>query len=536
MRDTAEWAALDKTAEWHRRVGSALLKLDFHDDALAEFREALKLDPSSWRAKKGIADVYNKQTKYTEAIDMTNEVLQLLEDDEEALHGDFREAHMRNGDSYEELAEAIGDDGDLTEKAKLFEFALESFEKAFSHNKYDFECVRRAIHVLHKLAQLEHSVSPSPGTQSEERTDLGVPNGIQLECYEKIMKLLHMLNDIEGDTYKTFFRFLDLHGYPSVEVFQIIATAAQELQQLEWLQGRIRQAILAARKELEVVTAADLALCLAALYGTYGDDEERALRIWEALGSEPVTSAALASSMGQSRTYALNEFGRCCLRRALEDETNAETYMRKLERITAKRGYGARMGTEDSVPPNDVGCYLAAMYHKIGRYNMAVEAVRPHLKDAMIILSDDDPSNDFDCFYDLSKALLSIGDEANAIAIRLAYRRYREGIAVVDTSQSTEPTDVGRGGYVCDGPCRRLFKCCDGMKWCRFCTYDFCQDCHKLLVDGDMPLKICGKSHSFVTIPRLTAEQVFKKGELFVEGKAVPVELWKDDLKKKYGL
>ena len=71
---------------------------------------------------------------------------------------------------------------------------------------------------------------------------------------------------------------------------------------------------------------------------------------------------------------------------------------------------------------------------------------------------------------------------------------------------------------------------------CRYCSLDFCSDCHKLLLDGELPINVCGSKHSFLTVPTLSQDQVFKEGELSVEGKIVHSEKFKADLKKQYGL
>ena len=67
-------------------------------------------------------------------------------------------------------------------------------------------------------------------------------------------------------------------------------------------------------------------------------------------------------------------------------------------------------------------------------------------------------------------------------------------------------------------------------------SLDFCETCHKLLLNGNLPIKVCGRKHSFLTVPKLLPEQVFKEGELLVDGKPVPAEKWKADLKRQYNL
>ena len=100
----------------------------------------------------------------------------------------------------------------------------------------------------------------------------------------------------------------------------------------------------------------------------------------------------MATENGTARTYAINHLGQYCIRKVLENESAAAWYIEKMERIAAKRRYGASMGTEDSVPPNDISLFLVAWYHELGRSERARELVKPHIRDGLVILSDDDPS------------------------------------------------------------------------------------------------------------------------------------------------
>ena len=103
-----------------------------------------------------------------------------------------------------------------------------------------------------------------------------------------------------------------------------------------------------------------------------------------------------------------------------------------------------------------------------------------------------------------------------------------------DTSEKTEEPRIG-GGYTCDAACMRMDNPdhCDGMILCRYCNLGFCQDCYHFILLDKFPPKICGRTHSFMTIPYLQPEQVFNFGEVLVNGKATPVEQWKADPRRQ---
>ena len=88
----------------------------------------------------------------------------------------------------------------------------------------------------------------------------------------------------------------------------------------------------------------------------------------------------------------------------------------------------------------------------------------------------------------------------------------------------------------CDAICTRRFDYPDGLNHCRYCNIDFCNDCHKLLLEDRLGQNICGKEHAFLTVPYVTADQVFKEGELLVGGKVMSLDDWKKSLRKQYDL
>lgn len=143
-----------------------------------------------------------------------------------------------------------------------------------------------------------------------------------------------------------------------------------------------------------------------------------------------ITSTALASTIGYARTSSLNNIGIHSLRQAFKDKSHAPRYVKKMERIVAKRRYGSRLGSDETVPPNGVAIYLAAWYHKTGREEEAREIVKPHMREALLNLSDDDPSNDMLAYWTLSRALAVLDDELNTVTALHAYCGYHDGKAV----------------------------------------------------------------------------------------------------------
>ena len=82
LRNITAWMNCDQTAEWHRRVGKTLRELQWYDEALSYFEKTLELDPTMWRAKSGVAIVFQYQGKYAESIDSTEAALKMIESNE----------------------------------------------------------------------------------------------------------------------------------------------------------------------------------------------------------------------------------------------------------------------------------------------------------------------------------------------------------------------------------------------------------------------------------------------------------------------
>lgn len=382
---------------------------------------------------------------------------------------------------------------------------------------------------------------------------------------EQIMDLLHDLAETQkDDTHTNLTKCLLDYKFPDSDLFERAAAAAHATEELEWMQGRYREAIGVATKDLQHVAAACLSLCLAELYIIYGDEPDKAVRIWERIGTEGSGSAALETDIAWTRQWALNQLGLYWLRSALADQVKTDLFIPKMERIVSRGRQGAQLNVRNKIPPSDMAKYLAFWYRKHGRMDEARQLVRPHIKDAILMLSDDDPSNDSEAFYDVSRVFLALGDAENFLAMMYVNRFYDDaGIVVIDgdkksqahledgedtgvdeqdaagrendaTSESGDEEDQECPGS-CDGPCKEDFDDWDGVTCCLICG-DFCErrGCQKKLMAGEVPGKSCNDSHGYVYIPTLTAK--FKKGETVLGEKVVTLEEWKAGLKREWGL
>jgi hypothetical protein len=315
-----------------------------------------------------------------------------------------------------------------------------------------------------------------------------------------------------------------------------------------------------------------LSLCLAELYVVYGDEPDKAIRIWEHIGTQGSGSAKLDTDIAWTRQWALNKLGMHCLKTALEDETKVERLIPKMERVASLRRHGTRPAYQNKIPPSDMSKYLAFWYRRQGRMEEARQLVWPHIKDAILIFFDDDPSNDGHGFYDLARVFNALGDIENFLAAMHANRRYVAELAVLEGDQkssnnseaedneqdknqpTTEEDDSehdknqatteeddgvdeedaigGCDGPSCDGDYLAMW---DGMTSCLVCG-DYCESngCYKKLVAGEIPGKTCSEIHDAMYVPVLKTR--FKKGETMLGDKVVTLDEWKAGLRRQWGL
>lgn len=204
------------------------------------------------------------------------------------------------------------------------------------------------------------------------------------------------------------------------------------------------------------------------------------------------------------------------------------------------------------------------------------------MKDALVILSDDDPSNDSQGYISLANAFIAVNDDINALAVYQSFRPMKKGIAVLaadtkdphakgtldvagtdekaeesdkqdrttgvehkaekdedqdETDDENEDDDEDYDDddcWTCDGLCVRSFNNFDNAVICRMGCALFCQSCYALLLQDKIPFRVCSRAHEHLKVPVL--ETRFKEGELVVEGKVVTLDEWKKSIKKSWGL
>lgn len=513
----AEWPDLDKTALWHRRLAIALREKTEYDESLEHFTKALELDSKMWLARGGMAAVHVQKQEYGKAIELDliteQELQQQITEDSENSASTKLNLHT--------IQERIANCYD----------ALEDEENSFAYyqlaQRNNRGCDTCTCEILSKM-QAKHLYS--------DVIDLLKAMDEEEVPGQKISRLTESLwqNQYDGD------------------YFTIAATAAHETNNLDFLMEAYGKAIHAARKRLKIVVASLLELLLAKICDRYAGEQKKAVRIWNQIFD------TFAGSKEQSEIFYTKRQASICLaryygQRALEKgvgSEDADKYIRKLERLAKTRARSAN-DSRTFISASEPAVILGMWYRLNGMNEDARACFKPSIQEGLQILSDDDPDNDDDGYFQLLTALIAAGDDENVIAILRFIGNYAsdenskpifgslEGIenekngsaAKEEESDNSSASGSANSGLLlhrveCDGTCNRIFPNYDNIYVCRYCLdIGFCEDCMKLLKDGKMSLNVCSPQHEWLFIP--PRPETAKNDKFDIEG-------WKNSLRRQW--
>ena len=556
----AKWSNLEENALWHRRLAMVLRDLCYYDDAVEHFEITLKLDPTLWLARGGIAKVHAAKGDFKKAIEIEKETVPILESSKNPLD---------KGSVYTVVTNVAGWYQNLGDRASAFEWNL----KAFNLWNKAYACAIYCIVYLHKEKRFTEVMSMLKEMEEKEQ------NGDQT----RLTGCLWSDNSDDSDFTRA------------------AASAARETGQLVFLQDAYGAAIVAARKSLRTVVAAALEHCLAVIHYRYGQNDEQAIHLWERIYSIHASSRA-ETEMSYIQIKAALALATAYFQKACKATGNSEEidkYVKKLEKLSKQKNSLSNANTT-WISTRETSVVLGIWYCRNGQESKAQDCFRVYIKHCLQILGDDDPDNDEDGWYMLAAVLLASGDDMNAVAVYHALGRYKmedvkDDGEIGKENQRQEGEEAGRenaglgekqtgkvGGenkevgvgeeeveprvageeeapaagdevgkplstsevddenevydpvWTCDGPCAVEFFIYDGSHVCRSCyNINFCDLCNNLRLEDAIPFRICSPQHETLKIPPCAAKDLGFK-ELMVGDKVVGVDEWKNNLKKQW--
>lgn len=501
----AEWAELTKTAVWHRRLGIALREHQNYDESMKHFAEALRLDNTMWLARAGIALIYVSKQEYQKAIELDKiteaELKQNLLDEKEntlVVKASLHQTQERVAQCYEALEDE--------ENCFIY------YQDAHRHERNCYSCTSLLLSKMYEKGLYDNMINLLKAMDEEH-----------VFGHDDVSCLTNSLWQNQNET---------------SNYFKSVATAAQKTGNVDYLIETYRDAIELAKKLLKMVVASSLELCIAKLYSLYTPEQKKAVRIWNNI-VKTFPGSKEESEMGEIKQSASTWLARHFFLRAFDvgpGSPDAGKYVKIMEKLAKTRPRSVN-DSHVFVSASPSALILGLWYRLNGMNEDARLCFRPSIKEALHILSDDDPDNDLQGFFQLVFAFLAAGDDENVIAIAHYCGTYDDAIDIDEDNQNENPriVNIAPSSIKCDGSCNRVFHRYDDFAVCRYCyNIGFCESCMACVKNGTLPLNLCSKDHKWLIIPPKPQGISSRGSRILVSGVLTDIEDWKNGLKKQW--
>ena len=326
------------------------------------------------------------------------------------------------------------------------------------------------------------------------------------------------------------------------DVHTELGRALRTEQKIALIQPQIAKELAEYEAKEEFTTAPWVAAHIAEFKYSFFDDVTESMRLFEMILS-PAFKAQLAADVQWAYTYprasAIRHLAQIFYEKAEEAHARGESpdaWVEKLRRGATGRNFGSSSSGGNAYLVNSfslsLGSYLR-QYHSTSDWK---SCFRTPILEAIRILTDDDPMNDFDAYARLLEVLLMAGDIKNATAaadvVFLPLAVNEEYIPAL------EKLGFSARRYTCKGMCTTIsHEYYTDIKELHFCTVclgtSFCKDCLKMHKEWNLPFRICSPQHDFIKlfpVPK-DAEDVaaYFDGEVFEVEKG-----WLESLQKEW--
>jgi tetratricopeptide (TPR) repeat protein len=525
---------------------------DFAKDALDRGRSALELDPESWRARFSIAFAYD--------IEGPDRDLELAVEQMTLVAVMFRKDSGLATANSEDFYNILGKLGTWKTELKQYESAMEVFHEI--SEKYPDK--NQTIFDILTLLKAQEKVSKI----MEYLDDLNTQ--INEDGLSKLVALYHSFSSSEHLTFHNFV-LSSLKGTSCMtlvrETFQVAIEAANS-------------------DENKKVTAMTLRYWYAhTLYHIAESDHDydEALQIWE----QNLAFHVSHSTIRFQRIITIRRIAPAYLQRAKKlgpDTPAGQDLMNRLKGLP-------KTLDQHEMDRADISRLIGRCCSLLGDSEEAKKNIRGNVRTAMELLSDDNPSNDWQGYIALALALMQLDDDKNALAAwslicptleedadATAKLSDKQDFSLEEDHECTagagrdddantpeltaEPAsnlteavtkaegtaskfsssnhEHGRMANSCDGRCSRTWSFPDDMYYCKDCIdCQFDTKCYLKLKDGSLENKAnCETSHDFLYIPKWDAEAQKKlpPNSVMVGENVLLVKDWLNGIWKEWGL
>lgn len=564
IMEAAEWCGFEKDGEWYRRLAMTLRDLYNYNKALEVFEKALELSTTyRWLVLYGMASSHLATGDIVKAIELGKMAAEELEKTDKTANplwdGDMHGVYEDLGDWYSRLGDA--------------EMGFTMHQKAFEHGSRCDACICKILDFLGEKQRYEEYISMLQGMDDK------IPDKDYSRLTESIL-----INANTG-SFPYHFRF---------------GVAASHTDNVQFMLHAYSSAAMMARKERKPVQAANTELWLGTFCWMYGNDLQRAIRIWEHL------IATYSSGNSEDRIEAVqnasanlvNYFLVQCAQISQDNNNNVEaiqSYGRMIELLAMGKpltlSYANVIGTGNEkmslhkgfVPDSEFGVLLGNYYQVCGKQEEALKCYKAQVKESIRLLSDDDPTNDYEAYFRLSDTLAAARDDEGAIGAWYKMNMIGLGWDVDDDddddddrdddheakeeeeedtmntrgddkhpgteerestpSASTVAADKDNSGgdklFYCNGCHKKIG--IDGKAMCRYCWDTlFCETCFPLVKTKTHPVDVCSPKHDWLIIPprplAVRTRDKKTRSMIYVGDKWISIEELKSRLKERFGI
>jgi tetratricopeptide (TPR) repeat protein len=504
-----DWAANELPTEeqdslWKSNVAEAFVRCGLWDAAAENFRRALELDKTNWAACDGLARMYGFQERHDLALQTLAHPMQAFRDNE-ALREEEKSLYFSMCDQL----------GKCYEKLSQYDKAISIYQEVLDHDPEASELMLSLIMALEAQGK-----------------------------YHDIMKYVKELNDYWDAQFGGSRLTQLLHGVSFQErCHDILFRTASVTDNLPLVTKAYRSAIDKAKADLNIGEDPDLDLANIVnnlsfqygialfYYGVEGEDLE-AVGLWEQNLNDikGKTGIQIESIRFENRkclcwVYFHNA------KTAGWDTAVAKVNIDKLAQLSTDIDCGEYFSFVDIDPKLILGRY----FHLIQQKDEAMASVRAHVKIALDLLSDDDPTNDWQGYLKLATVLTYMDDDTNAQAAWSLIRPDGEPVA------EGGDTATCRGPLMktCNGNCGHTWTFADAIYVCRDCLdVQFDKKCWELLTTQKAIFHVCHHTHKFLYVPEWKADEQGKvePGMVKVGDNIVPIEEWLSGIRETWGL
>jgi tetratricopeptide (TPR) repeat protein len=410
--EVAEWPQYEKTGLWYARVAKVLREAGHLDEAIHYFEEAMKLDESFWLSEAGLAIAYAEREEYQKAIDTIAKARGRFD---AAAEQDPEMKTKYKGFAYSNYKLP----GEWNYALGKKDAAVENYMRAIKLYPRDVELILRVLVIWH-----------------EEKK------------WMEIMGLLEeMKNDIIPETgYSRLVEITQKYTYDDEPFYNIVVHAAREAGNLDFARENILMSLKAARKESKVGVAGLLQYWFGLFTLRHHRDVEKAIQIWEQI-METSFATQTVSALGYARILAAIQLSLRYFDQAItagKGTVEADISIHKLENLSKQRATDAPNLTAEKVPfvfsTRDTTLVLGLLYRLFGNKKEARECFKAHISLAIDLLTDEDPSNDWQGFMKLADIFNFADDMVNLDA---SYSLLGPRAEDLDDGEGEEEEDEG---------------------------------------------------------------------------------------------